>query len=106
MKPGLRPPPRRTHRGGNPSNHSAAVTFTATVTGAAPTGSVTFYNGSAILGSAALNGSGTGFTHHPRTDPGWSAITASYPGDAANAPKPHVPHRCSKPSIPHQETAN
>ncbi len=72
--------------GGNPSNYNAAVTFTATVTGATPTGSVTFYNGSAILGSAVLNNSGLASLTTRALTPGWSAITASYPGDAANAP--------------------
>ena len=72
--------------GGNPSNYNAAVTFTATVTGATPTGSVTFYNGSAILGSAVLNNSGLATLTTRALKPGWSAITASYPGDAANAP--------------------
>ena len=38
--------------GANPSSLGAAVTFTATVTGAAPTGMVNFYDGTALVGAA------------------------------------------------------
>jgi hypothetical protein len=48
--------------GANPVWIGAAVTYTATVTGASggvlPTGAVTFYDGSTALGTASLNGSG------------------------------------------------
>jgi autotransporter-associated beta strand protein len=72
--------------GTNPSSYNAAVTFTATVAGATPTGTVTFHNGTAILGTAVLDNSGLANLTTRALTPGWSAITASYPGDAANAP--------------------
>ena len=50
--------------GANPSNLGAAVTFTATVTGAAPTGSVTFYNGTAIARHRRLERLRPGQPHH------------------------------------------
>jgi alpha-galactosidase len=56
------------------------------VTGTTPTGSVTFYNGNAILGTAAVNNSGLAALTTRALTPGWSAITASYSGDATNAP--------------------
>ena len=72
--------------GGNPSNYGSAVTFTATVNGASPTGSATFYNGASILGTGTLNGSGQAILTTRGLTPGWRAISASYLGDANNAP--------------------
>jgi hypothetical protein len=42
----------------NPSGLGQAVTFTATVTGLSPTGTVTFKDGATTLGTATLNGAG------------------------------------------------
>ena len=72
--------------GTNPSNYGAAVTFTATVSGSSPTGSVTFYNGTAELGSAAVNGSAQASLTTSSLAVGWRAITARYAGDATHAP--------------------
>ena len=76
----------------NPSTAGASVTFTATVTGNAPTGSVTFTDGgSAISGCAAvvLSGSGNTRTAQCTTSSlaaGTHSIVAAYNGDTANAP--------------------
>jgi len=70
---------------GTPSAYGAAVTFTATVAGSSPTGSVTFYNGTAVLGSANLNGSAQAALTTTGLAVGWRAITAGYVGDSNNA---------------------
>jgi hypothetical protein len=62
-----------------------AVTMTATVTGPqnqpAPTGLVGFYNGSAWLGNASLNGSGIATFTSSALPAGAYAVTANYLGD-------------------------
>jgi hypothetical protein len=69
----------------NPSVVGQAVTFTATVSssaGAPPNGeTVTFYNGSAVLGTAALGGGIASLTTSS-LPVGTFTITASYGGDA------------------------
>ncbi len=72
--------------GSNPSNRWIPVTFTATVSGAAPTGSITFFDEATELGSAALNGSAQASLTTATLPVGWRAITARYSGDSANAP--------------------
>src|SRR5262249_11835779 len=74
-----------------PSVYGQAGTFTATVSGATPTGSVTFYdtfNGTTTsLGSGMLDGSGMATWTVPSTSPlaaGSHSITAVYGGDSAN----------------------
>jgi hypothetical protein len=64
-----------------------SVTLTATVTGSgtAPTGSVTFYSGSASLGTGTLNGSGVATYSTDKLPVGADAITASYGGDNDNS---------------------
>jgi uncharacterized protein YjdB len=66
---------------------SRSLTLTATVTpasGATPSGTVTFYNGTASLGSGILNGSGEAqLTITPAV--GSYSITASYAGSANDA---------------------
>ena len=73
------PPPTTTY--------GQSLTLTATVTpasGAAPTGTVTFLNGSTTLGNASLNGSGVAALQ--LTPPvGSYSITASYGGSATDA---------------------
>jgi hypothetical protein len=71
------------------ANTGTAVTFTATVTesggSAVPTGAVKFMNGSSMLGSADLNGSGVAtFTSSTLAAADYS-VTAAYQGDANNA---------------------
>ncbi len=75
----------------NPSTVGASVTFTATVTGTGPTGSVAFTDGgNAISGctAVALTGSGNARTAPCTTSAlgqGTHSIVAAYAGDAGNA---------------------
>jgi hypothetical protein len=73
----------------NPSFLGDAVTFTATVTASntnsglpAPTGTVTFKNGGAILGTSALNGSTATYTTSSLSA-GSRLITATYNADSS-----------------------
>ena len=71
----------------NPSNYGQAVTLTATVTPTGPyqpTGTVTFRNGSVILGSKTLNASGVAILTTPKIPVGVDTLTATYGGDAFN----------------------
>ena len=68
----------------NPSTVGQAVTFTATVSGASPTGSVQFFNGASSLGTSALAGGVATLTTSALTQ-GSHTITAVYSGDASNA---------------------
>jgi hypothetical protein len=71
----------------NPSNYGQRVTLTATVTPTGPyqpTGTVTFRNGSVILGSVALNASGVATLTTTKIPVGTDALTATYNGDAFN----------------------
>ena len=70
----------------NPSFFGQAVTFTATVTGASPTGTVTFKDGATVLGSGTLNGSGVATFTTPSLAVGSHSISAAYAGDASNSP--------------------
>ncbi len=47
---------------------------------------MTFYNGTAVLGTAALNGSAQAVLTTTALAVGWNAITARYQGDATHAP--------------------
>jgi hypothetical protein len=94
----------------NPSNYRRLVTFTATVevggNGPAPTGTVTFYNGSTAIGTVTLSGSTASLT--PALLPmGSFSITASYSGNSdytgstspvltqtVNAPSTGLPPNC------------
>ncbi len=75
----------------NPSTLGTNVTFTATVTGTAPTGSVNFKDGAASISgcsAVALAGSGNSRTATCSTSALTAAthsITAAYGGDAGNA---------------------
>jgi hypothetical protein len=66
---------------------TAAVTFTATVTGngAVPTGNVTFMDGANTLGSVAVNGGGVAAYTTSTLAVGAHTITAVYSGDANDA---------------------
>ena len=68
----------------NPSLVGANVTLTATVTGAAPTGSVSFKDGSAILGTATLSAGQATFVA-TFASAGSHTLTAVYAGDGNNA---------------------
>jgi len=67
----------------NPSVHGTSVTFTATVTGSSPTGTVTFNDGTATLGSSAIS-SGKATYATAKLTVGTHSITASYGGDTNN----------------------
>ena len=75
----------------NPSTQGQSVTFTASVTGTSPTGSVTLKDGGTVISGCsvvALTGSGNTRTAPCATaalGPGVHSITADYAGDAANA---------------------
>ncbi len=75
----------------NPSIAGASVTFTATVSGNAPTGTVSFTDAGATIagcGAAALSGAGNARTATcaaAAMTGGTHAIVAAYSGDAANA---------------------
>jgi len=64
---------------------SVSFTLTATVSGASPTGSVTFRDGAAVLGSASLV-SGQGTFNASLSSLGVHNLTASYSGDVTNNP--------------------
>jgi uncharacterized repeat protein (TIGR01451 family) len=71
----------------NPSTYGQPVTFTATVTavapgGGTPTGTVTFYDGTTVLGTATLNLSGQATFTTSTLFIGAHSITATYNGDA------------------------
>ena len=69
----------------NPSTLGQSVTFTATVSGTTPTGTVQFFDGASSLGSATASGGIATLTTSALTQ-GTHAITANYGGDASNAP--------------------
>ena len=73
----------------NPSTFSQSVTFTATVTGPAgtgtPTGTVTFKDGAAILGTATVNTGGLATFATSSLAAGSHSITAQYVPDSAAA---------------------
>jgi hypothetical protein len=67
----------------NPAPLGTSVTLTATVTGSgqAPTGEVTFYDGSNLLGTATLNSSGVATYATSSFIVGSNALLVSYGGD-------------------------
>lgn len=70
---------------GTPVNVGVNITFTATVTGSGsqtPTGTVTFKDGSTVLGQGTLNGSDIATFSTAALAPGTHSITAAYSGDA------------------------
>jgi alpha-galactosidase len=72
--------------GSNPSTSGASVSYTATVAGASPTGTVQFYDRDNLIGDSALDGSSqAGITTNALPD-GVRRITAKYSGDLANKP--------------------
>jgi Ca2+-binding RTX toxin-like protein len=72
----------------NPSDAGQPVTFLAIVAGdgGAPTGTVTFRRGTAVLGTSPLDIIGRAFLGVSTLDPGTHPITATYNGDAAFLP--------------------
>ena len=68
----------------NPSTFGQPVTFTATVAGTAPSGTVTFFDGGSQIGSAALSSGGSATFTSSALGLGNHSITARYGGDANN----------------------
>jgi hypothetical protein len=71
----------------NPATAGQAVTFTASVTGQPgliPTGTVTFYNGTSVLGTASVM-AGIATFRTAALPVGSDSITAVYGGDASNS---------------------
>ena len=69
----------------NPATYGSAVTFTATVAGgAAPTGNVTFYDGTTVLGVGALNEASQAILT-TNLVAGSHSIQAIYAGDQTNS---------------------
>jgi Bacterial Ig-like domain (group 3) len=67
----------------NPVTAGQALTLTATVTSTTtPSGTVNFYNGSTLLGSATLNGSGVGTFSTSSLSAGTYSLTAQYQGSS------------------------
>src|SRR5262249_16780467 len=75
----------------NPSQFAQPVTFTATVTGSSPTGTVTFMDGVTVLATVPLNAAGQPTFTTSCLRGGTHSITASYSGDAKNAPSTSAP---------------
>ncbi len=69
----------------NPSTYGDSVTFTATVTGSSPTGTVEFYSGATLLGSDTLDGSFEATYTTSSLAAGNYSITAEYLGDMSNS---------------------
>ncbi|WMT72491.1 Ig-like domain repeat protein [Bradyrhizobium sp. Ash2021] len=69
----------------NPSLVGQSVTFTATVSGSTPAGTVTFKDGATALGTGTLNGSGVATFTTAALTSGSHALTAAYGGDPNNA---------------------
>ncbi|MCX6880349.1 MAG: Ig-like domain-containing protein [Verrucomicrobia bacterium] len=77
--------------GSSPANYSDSLTFTATVTGSAPTGNVEFRDGTTLLDTQPLADVGGGvyqasFTTNSTLANGTHSIAAHYVGDSGNAP--------------------
>lgn len=68
----------------NPVVSGQSVTLSATVTGSTPTGTVTFRDGAAVVGTAAVNASGVATLVTSFIPVGGHSLTASYGGDVKN----------------------
>ena len=68
----------------NPANAGQSVTFTATVAGSTPTGTVTFKEGPATLGTGTLSAGIASFTTSSLASGATHKIKAFYAGDTAN----------------------
>ncbi|KWT91826.1 Ig-like domain-containing protein [Candidatus Magnetominusculus xianensis] len=69
----------------NPAMAGVNVTFTATVTGSSPTGTVTFKDGATTLGTDSLDGSYEATYSTSSLSAGTHSITAVYGGDSNNS---------------------
>ena len=71
--------------GSSPSAYGTSLTFTATVSGSAPTGNVIFKDGATALATNTLAGGSASYTTAAMTA-GSHSITAYYSGDSSNTP--------------------
>ncbi len=71
--------------GGLTATAGRPVTLTASVSGTSPSGTMSFYDGSTLLGTATVAAGSASLTV-TITAPGTHTITVNYSGDAANAP--------------------
>jgi hypothetical protein len=69
----------------SPSTVGKTVTVQLSVVGVSPTGSVTFFDGSTVLGSTSLNGSGSASVTTTGLAAGTHALSAVYLGDSNNS---------------------
>ncbi len=71
----------------NPASAGAVLTLSAAVSGSSvlPTGTVTFRDGNAVLGTAALNSAALATLYTSTLAPGMHPLTATYSGDSSNA---------------------
>ncbi|MBW8828404.1 MAG: Ig-like domain repeat protein [Burkholderiales bacterium] len=69
----------------NPVSIGQSITLTASITGANPTGTVTFKDGETTLGTGAINAGNATLATSFSTS-GSHSLTAAYAGDASNAP--------------------
>lgn len=85
----------------NPTAYLAATTLTATVSGSAPTGSVSFFDGATALGSSTLS-AGVATLTVSSLSMGPHTLTASYAGDLNNAPgtSPALPQVVNPNAVP------
>ena len=70
----------------NPSTYGASVSLVAQVTPATATGSVQFFNGTTLVGSASVGSGGSAQIMTTTLPVGSSSMTASYLGDGSNSP--------------------
>jgi type VI protein secretion system component Hcp len=75
----------------NPSMFGQPVTFTATITGNSPTGTVTFRDGETVLNTAPLSSGGIATFTIASMTAGVHHITATYNGDSSNKSSTTVP---------------
>ncbi|MCX6872431.1 MAG: leucine-rich repeat protein [Verrucomicrobia bacterium] len=76
--------------GTNPSEYGAAVTFSVTVSGNAPTGNVILFDGATPMATVALGGSSKLFLTFSTLTGGEHLLLARYSGDGNNAPSDSV----------------
>ena len=77
--------------GTNPTDIGLSVTFTATVSGGSPSGTVAFYDGLTQLGTGTLNGSFQTSVSTTALPEGARKVVAQYQGDATYASSTSVP---------------
>lgn len=75
----------------NPIFSGETVALTATLTGAQPTGLITFKDNTTVLGSAALSANNTATLNATFTTAGPHNLTASYSGDTSNTASTSAP---------------